>query len=70
MTAGKAYKGANVETIYLQAVVNNLLTESISPADYEKKLKELQAELFIKIKRAKEDYSLKKQKLDNSYFNY
>lgn len=59
-----------METLLLQAVAKRLLNESLSPADYEKKLKELQAELFIKIKRAREDFLLKKQKLDNSYFNY
>ena len=59
-----------METLLLQAVASKLLNESLSPAEYERKLKELQTELFIKIKRAKEDFIIKKKKLDNSYFNY
>ena len=59
-----------METLLLQAVAKKLLNESLSPAEYERKLKELQTELFIKIKRAKEDFIIKKKKLDNSYFNY
>ncbi len=59
-----------METLLLQAVAKKLLNESLSPAEYERKLKELQTELFIKIKRAREDFIIKKKKLDNSYFNY
>lgn len=59
-----------MENLLLQAVASKLLNESLSPAEYERKLKELQTELFIKIKRAKEDFIIKKKKLDNSYFNY
>ena len=59
-----------MENLLLQAVSKKLLNESLSPAEYERKLKELQTELFIKIKRAKEDFIIKKKKLDNSYFNY
>lgn len=59
-----------MENLLLQAVAKKLLNESLSPAEYERKLKELQTELFIKIKRAKEDFIIKKKKLDNSYFNY
>ncbi len=59
-----------MENLFIQAVAKKLLNESISPAEYERKLKELQTELFIKIKRAKEDFFIKKKKLDNSYFNY
>ena len=59
-----------METLLLQAVAKKLLNESLSPAEHERKLKELQTELFIKIKRAKEDFIIKKKKLDNSYFNY
>ena len=59
-----------METLLLQAVAKKLLNESLSPAEYERKLKELQTELFFKIKRAREDFFIKKKKLDNSYFNY
>jgi hypothetical protein len=59
-----------MENLLLQAVAKKLLNESLSPAEYERKLKELQTELFIKIKRAREDFIIKKKKLDNSYFNY
>lgn len=59
-----------MENLFLQAVASKLLNESLSPAEYERKLKELQTELFIKIKRAREDFIIKKKKLDNSYFNY
>ena len=59
-----------MENLLLQAVAKKLLNESLSPAEYERKLKELQTELFIKIQRAKEDFIIKKKKLDNSYFNY
>ena len=50
-----------METLLLQAVAKKLLNESLSPAEYERKLKELQTELFIKIKRAREDFIIKKK---------